>query len=139
MENANNQLTTGQENSTGKKKMPKWAIRLVVALAVSLVAVLVIVCLRGITKDKGYSLMEEDIKSHLYVPSSYKCESVYVKSDYRDDADAQYKISYTCKNGLDITIHTIVYYGYNSKNGRIVAYGADSTRYDSAIGKAHKL
>ncbi len=131
------------ENENRWKKLPL-RTRIILGTIIPLIIVAGIIAYFVISNKPsdpgGYSLIEADIKSTLYVPSSYKVESVYYKKDItssfkiNDPVDYQYKVTYKAKTRAGIEIYGCVYYGYNSETQEIYSYGDNSSNYNSAGG-----
>lgn len=76
----------------------------------------------------GYFNIINDIKNDLNNPSSLIIENV--ECYLLDDKNYEYKISYSCKNGLDMRLHFTLYYEYRIENKDILNYLSYSSKYD---------
>jgi len=133
------------ENALTKKMSKKTRIILLVVSLIFLAALLIVYWAPWKIKDEGYILIEQDIKTRLDTPTSFKLNSAYYKPDSSryilnlSKYDRQYKISFSCKNGLDNTINVCLYYGYNTETHELYYYGTDSTQYSEATFDPVKL
>ncbi len=111
-------------------------------LSTSALAVISIFAITGCSQNtpaqKGYEKAKTHLKENLKVPNSLKingatcyyvvAEEYIVSGGY----PYQYKISYSAKNGFDMTINDVAYYGYNDEYGLLKNYGTDSSKFNSA-------
>lgn len=104
-------------------------------------------CSPNTPAQKGYEKAKTHLKENLKVPNSLKingatcyyvvAEEYIVSGGY----PYQYKISYSAKNGFDMTINDVAYYGYNAEYGLLKNYGTDSSKFNSAssVGKKQDI
>ncbi len=81
-----------------------------------------------INAQLGYFDIINEIKNDLNNPSSLKIDDV--ECYLLDNENYEYKISYTCKNGLDMELHFVVYYEYRTENKDILNYLSYSKKYE---------
>lgn len=95
-------------------------------------------CSPNTPAQKGYEKAKSQLKDTLKVPNSLKingalCYYVVVEEYVVGGGyPYQYKISYSAKNGLDMTINDVAYFGYNDEYGSLRDYGSDPTKFNSA-------
>ena len=104
-------------------------------------------CSPNTPAQKGYEKAKTHLKENLKVPNSLKingatcyyvvAEEYIVSGGY----PYQYKISYSAKNGFDMTINDVAYYGYTAEYGLLKNYGTDSSKFNSAssVGKKQDI
>lgn len=95
-------------------------------------------CSPNTPAQKGYEKAKSQLKDTLKVPNSLKingalCYYVVVEEYVVGGGyPYQYKISYSAKNGLDMTINDVAYFGYNDEYNSLRDYGSDPTKFNSA-------
>lgn len=95
-------------------------------------------CSPNTPAQRGYEKAKTLLKENLKVPNSLKINgatcyyAVVEKYIVSGGYPYQYKISYSAKNSFDMTVNSVVYYGYNDEYGSLKSYGSDSSKYSSA-------
>ena len=95
-------------------------------------------CSPNTPAQRGYEKAKTHLKENLKVPNSLKINGTtcyyVVTEEYivSGGYPYQYKISYSAKNGFDMTINDVAYYGYNDEYGLLKNYGTDSSKFNSA-------
>ena len=110
-------------------------------LAAGLFAALVTLtsCSLSLSAQKGYDKIKSDIKSSMYVPSSYKGEKVECYWDKQTITYAyQYKITFSGENAFGGRVSSTVYYGYSDGNEAVKNYGSDSSYFITASKRGEK-
>ena len=101
-------------------------------------------CSPNTPAQKGYEKARTHLKESLKVPNSLKINGatcyylVIEKYVASGGYPYQYKIAYSAKNGFDMTINDVAYYGYNDEYHSLKSYGTDSTKFDSASNSGKK-
>ncbi len=101
-------------------------------------------CSPNTPAQKGYEKAKSQLKDTLKVPNSLKingalCYYVVVEEYVVGGGyPYQYKISYSAKNGLDMTINDVAYFGYNDEFDSLRDYGSDPTKFNSASNSGKK-